>query len=357
MNYYQKLSKQLGSDISFSGTDHATILGRGYLLITVSVIYDHTLFIPGSYHQSFIEEPEVHILGVSSSSTDNQVAFIPERVECLRELSDVIYSNSGVPIVDSARFFVGDHPAQKFERGTQQGGNYKCGGCGIQSHMIGDFIHAARMRRRSLQVIQSLAINGNFGKLVGKLKPLHNLSVSELRQELSARGQFDVTKNKPDLMDDLTRCLKGVQRVPTLLIANPEMSLAQCHLASYEVLDCEPLHDIKGHLSNLFEELPYVVGPLLKKEVLDIISTTMHKDKINCTDLRCLALHCQAFLKTKQVEWKIRSLMASISEITHTIYRDDVDRCPKLVLRLYNLTWLHHELCRSLSQHQKNING
>ena len=192
------------------------------------------------------------------------MAFIPERVQCLGELSNIIYSSNGVPIVDIARFFVGDHPAQSFERGTQQGGNYKCGGCGIQSHMIGDFAHAAHLRIRSFQAIQNLAINGKFGKQIGKVKPFKNLSVSELRQELSARGQFDVTKNKPELTNDLIKCLRGVQQVPTLLIANPEISLAQCHLASYEVLDCEPLHDIKGHLSNIFEELPYIIRPQLK---------------------------------------------------------------------------------------------
>ena len=48
-------------------------------------------------------------------------------------------------------------------------------------------------------------------------------------------------------------------------------------------------------------------------------------------------------------------LMASISEISHLIYRDDVDRCPKLVLRLYNLTWLHHELCVDLFPQPKKI--
>ena len=126
-------------------------------------------------HQSLIEEPEIHVIGLSSSSIEDQVAFIPDRRECLSELDEVLYSSKHVPIVDTARFFVGDHPAQNFERGTQQGGNYKCGGCGIQSHMMGDFAHAAHVSWRSLEMIQAIAIGGIFGKPQGKLKPFHNL--------------------------------------------------------------------------------------------------------------------------------------------------------------------------------------
>ena len=58
--------------------DHATIVGHGYLLVTVSIMYDSNIFIPDAC-QSFIEKPEIHILGLSSSSLDDQVGFIPDR--------------------------------------------------------------------------------------------------------------------------------------------------------------------------------------------------------------------------------------------------------------------------------------
>ena len=91
--------KELGIEVSFNSTDdelrtnikqatrqryllfwhdHATILGRGYVLVTVSVIHNHAIFTPGSYQQSFIEEPEVHILGVSSSSPEDQWHLSPK---------------------------------------------------------------------------------------------------------------------------------------------------------------------------------------------------------------------------------------------------------------------------------------
>ena len=86
--------------------------------------------------------------------------------------------SNGVLIEDVAQFFVGDHTAHNFERGTQLGDHYKCGGCGVQSHMMGDFAHASRSTWRSLETIRVLATNGIFGKQAGKLKPLHNLTVS-----------------------------------------------------------------------------------------------------------------------------------------------------------------------------------
>ena len=48
--------------------------------------------------------------------------------------------------------------------------------------------------------------------------------------------------------------LKGVQRAPSLLLMKPD-DLCNLNLQHYTVLDCEPLHDLKGHLLNLFHDL------------------------------------------------------------------------------------------------------
>ena len=288
------------------------------------------------------------MIALSSSSAEDQVAFIPDRYECLEELSEILYSSRGVPVKDVCRFFLGDHPAQNFERGTQNGGHYKCGGCGIRSSMIGDFAHAARLSWRSLGDIQALAVGGSFGRQAKKLKPFDSLKDNQLRRELSDRGQFDVDKCKPELVDDLNKCLKGVQRVPSLLIANPTQPLSNCCLGRYEVLDSEALHDIKGHLSNLFEELPFLVGEF-KKDMMGLIETSLQKVKTNCADLRCLVIQCSLFLQSKEaIDWKIKLLISTITEISHILYRRSDERSPKLVLRLYNLTWFHHELCVDL---------
>ena len=66
-------------------------------------------------------------------------------------------------------------PAQQFERGTQIGGIYKCGGCGCRDTMMMDLAHALNHSWRSLNDIQTLALAGTFGNRPGCLKPLDNL--------------------------------------------------------------------------------------------------------------------------------------------------------------------------------------
>jgi len=40
---------------------------------------------------------------------------------------------------------------------------------------------------------------------------------------------------------------------------SPTNPLSSLHLEDYNVLDCEPLHALKGHFANLFAELPYIL--------------------------------------------------------------------------------------------------
>ena len=122
--------------------DHSTILQTGYILFAVWVLYDPAVFYTQeewkiqhrgqvqTYIQSLVEEPMIYMLAPSSSSPADQLALIGDRIECLQELSQPITASNGEQIHDQLRFFCGDKPAQQFERGTQIGGTYKCGGCG-----------------------------------------------------------------------------------------------------------------------------------------------------------------------------------------------------------------------------------
>lgn len=122
--------------------------------------------------------------------------------------------------------------------------------------MFADLAHTLQQSWRSLQDLQSLATAGKFGKKAGNPKPFDNLRVAELREELHARGDYDTDKVKDDLQKKLDNTLCGVQRVPTMLLLDPQQPLAQLHLEDYTVLDSEPLHDLKGHFLHLFAELP-----------------------------------------------------------------------------------------------------
>ena len=95
--------------------------------------------------QAEIEQPEIYLLAMGSSSIEDQASVVADRLECLQDLSTPVLASNGVEINSRhPMFFCGDHPAAQFERGTQQGGHYKCGGCGVRDTMMGDQAHALR---------------------------------------------------------------------------------------------------------------------------------------------------------------------------------------------------------------------
>ena len=256
--------------------------------LPIWIIYDPAVFLTedqytaktGKYIsnlQAIIEA--IYMIAHSSSSPKDQLALVGDRLECLRELSKPTIARNGVEIHDQLRFFCGDKPAQQFERGTQIGGIYKCGACGVKDVMMQDLAHTFQHTWKSLADLQAFILAGKHGNVPGCLKPLEGLRVQELREELEARGQSTDGKMKPQLQSELISILEGAQRVPTLLALNPTQSLASLNLETYEVLDCEPLHDMKGHLNNLLPEIPHLLPPPLKTECQQIIDTTLPKGK------------------------------------------------------------------------------
>ena len=178
--------------------DHATILKMGFIMVTVHVVYDPVVFYtdeeykqlyPGANVniQAEVEQPEIHLLACGSSSVEDQVALIGDRLTYLRELSKPVKTETGMEITDTLRFFTGDHPATQFEQGSKQGGgNYKCGVCGCQEHLFDDQAHTLQYKWRTPQQLQTIATSGRFGRQAGVLKPF-DLKVKELRMDLEAR--------------------------------------------------------------------------------------------------------------------------------------------------------------------------
>ena len=83
--------------------------------------------------------------------------------------------------------------------------------------MMQDLAYSFQCKPRSLEDLQSLVLAGKFGNQPGQLKPLDNLLVEQLREELTTRG-FDTTgKLKPILQNELTIELKGAQRVSVII--------------------------------------------------------------------------------------------------------------------------------------------
>ena len=190
--------------------DHSTILQTGYILFATWIIYDPAVFLTDDQYtaktgkyisnlQAIIEEPAIYMIAPSSSSPTDQLALVGDRLEYLRELSKPTIARNGVEIHDQLRFFCGDKPAQQFERGTQIGGIYKCGACGVKDVMMQDLAHTFQHTWKSLADLQALILAGKHGNVPGCLKPLEGLRVQELREELEARGQTTDGKMKPQL--------------------------------------------------------------------------------------------------------------------------------------------------------------
>jgi hypothetical protein len=197
--------------------------------------------------------------------------------------------------------------------------------------------------------MQDLALNGKFGNKPGQLKPLNNLLVNNVREELQTRGISIQGKLKPAIQNDLTVLLKGAQRVPTLLTLNPTQTLKSQNLEHYEVLDCEPLHDFKGHAYNLLKEIPTLFTSPLKEDIEQLIQTTVPKQKVSGALLRLATIKLYLkLLRHADVDKKIIQLMGTLVKISELLYATDNIHTPKSILQLHNVAWMHHELCCDL---------
>ena len=121
--------------------------------------------------QAEVEQPEIHLLALGSSSVEDQVALIGKRIACIWELSKPVKNEMGIVITDTLRYFMADHPAAQFEQWTKQGGIYKCGVCGCQEHLFDEQAHILQHKWHTPQQLQTLATNGRFGRQAGVIKP------------------------------------------------------------------------------------------------------------------------------------------------------------------------------------------
>ena len=92
--------------------DHSGILGYGYVLVTVQVLYDRAVFMSESDYdteagrvvtnlQQLIEEPELYIVVLSSSSPSDQLGIFPDRLDHLYELADSNRTSHGAEVYDT----------------------------------------------------------------------------------------------------------------------------------------------------------------------------------------------------------------------------------------------------------------
>ena len=158
--------------------DHSSIAAHGYLLVLVSVLYDPAFFYTTEEMKSLkgididvpalLDQAEIHILGRSSSSTEDQLMFVETRRNSLKDIQESLYTSNGVEVVDVIRFFYGDGPAAQFEAGHKQGGRYCCVGCGADSTRFSDIAYSYRSPKPSLKERQEFVLQGKSWKNGGE---------------------------------------------------------------------------------------------------------------------------------------------------------------------------------------------
>ena len=166
-------------------------------MITIHTIHDPAVYVAerkgvSPTTQTIIEQPEVYTFALNSSSVEDQASIIRDRVEYLHSLSEPILARDGIEVNDTLRFFTGDHPAKQFERETQVGGVYKCGGCGCRS----DLISCTGLQNETTEELQCITLKGVLGRVPCIIKPLYvrDLFIAEIQQELRARGVANVDR-------------------------------------------------------------------------------------------------------------------------------------------------------------------
>ena len=325
--------------------DHSTISGHNHLLVTVACVYDPAFYhtpeeVGGKDVQTIIERPEIHILGRSGSSLQDQALFNNCRLECIQELSTPLHTTTGIQVIDTLRFFHGDGPAQQYEAGNSFGGTYPCVQCGVASEEMSELECAYKCQTRSLKERQEFILEGQVWKK-GGINIYDKLKVKELRQELKSR-HIETRGLNRDEMDSLLKSLRmGITNLPALLQPHPTSLLNELQLSNYEISPTEPLHDIKSHFANIFEEAEsYLQGDVLD-EFKKLRDSVLCKSTLRCSDYQKAMVILYNTFREKNIDQTFKDILRTAVDLSHLVYSRDYDRTPKTALALHNTSFMH----------------
>ena len=324
-------------------------------------------------------------------------------------MSEDLKTSCGVEIHDKLRLVSADGPAVKLEGGQQKGGNYYCL-CGVHADYACDIETAYRCTLKSLEEHRQMVFNGPVGhrnSMAGKIKPFENLNAAQLMEELMGRGILRKEILKKDTQSHLTEELCAIQWIPSMLITTPGDELDSLNLQDYEIFPHEGMHDVAGHTENLFEELPMHVkddkhlttpnhrrcsvkqpvkaNEKSKRKVLNIknrlqngiskkrnfkgmhakstkgkkselynkfkqtIDSFDHKEVKRCVDYRKALLRVTHLLRN-DLSNDMYMILWTLAEIQEHLYMGEEERCPRNVLRLHNLAFMHNIILDSVVQ-------
>ena len=256
-------------------------------------------------------------------------------------------------IHDIIRFFHGDGPACQLEAGQQKGGDFPCWICPVDINKSYDVPYVYYQPIMGIKERISKVLYTNSSKMKAKLKHVHmfsNLKKHEIEIELEGRNVvFSEEENTLELKQKLRNEIHGIQRLPTLFFSEPETTTEELLLNAYEILPCEPLHDVKGHLNNLYEEIVYHAENKEEKILLQNTIGHVMGDK-SCkrgVDYRVSLIQLVVMLRNK-VNEQIFDLLDTMCEIQEILYTGENKRSVETILRMYNQTFLHIMLVKNV---------
>ena len=268
--------------------DGSSISNHSHLLITVNTLYDKTIHMTNQEYeekhkkkvdvQSEIEKHHIYILA-RCPGDDHQLMYSDCRNEDIRGLKYPTDAD-GCELNDVAHFFHGDGPACQLEAGQQKNGRYPCWVCPANFDFGNDLAHMYSLPHLSLadrmqKIIQSECSETKIKE--GKTKLYKNLQKHEIIDELHQRGiSFWSQDKKANLEDKLINEMHGMKRFPSLMQADQTITSMLEH---YEILGCEPLHDVKHHIENMYVELPHL-NKTEKRLVEETIQLSLERKEI-----------------------------------------------------------------------------
>ena len=253
-------------------------------------------------------------------------------------------------IQDIIRFFHGNGPACQLEAGQQKGGDFPCWVCPINMNSSNDVAHVFYQPIMGIKERIREVLMTKSSKDKTKLNYLHmfsKLKKHEVEIELQERNiKYSCEEKAPELNQKLRNEMHGIQRLPALFFTEPEASPENMLLELYEILPCEPLHEVKGHIQNLFEEIPYHT----KKEKLFQKTIDHVMGGKNCNrgvDYRVGLIQLVVLLRDK-IDDDIFNIFETMCEIQEVLYSCESKRSVEMILRLQNQSFLHMMLLQKI---------
>ena len=163
----------------------------------------------------------------------------------------------------------------------------------------------------------------------------------DIKVELIERKvPFELGDLKPALLQTFQEEISGIQRLPALLYHRPFTTLEEAYLDWYEIILIEPLHAIKGHIANLYEEIPRHLPDHEKKKLKAAIDASFPKDAKTGADYRTSLINvCSTMHGEMDVDFY--TALLQLTEIQEIAYAEESQRSASMIFRFHMLTFLH----------------